>query len=386
MRTFACVALAAAALLLHSPAAVRAADATRDDVEKALVDQHLHAWFPRCLDREHGGFLCDFNYEWQAAGEQPKTVVYQSRMTWLASRAAERYGRDDPRYLEAARHGFAHLQNVQWDKDRGGWYWKLDRAGHPTSAWRDAKHAYGVSFGIYACAAYYRATKDPKGLDLAKEAFAWLEKHGHDRKGLGYFEFFAADGTPILTDDANPFSKANNGRDCIGTRVGYKSMNTHIHLLEAFTELYGVWPDALLKERTAELLAIIRDKVVAPPGAMHQFFNTDWTPVPDVDSFGHDVETAYLLIEAAEALGMKDGPEMARTLKTAKSLLDHALDYSWDDKAGGFRETGGTFGPVHDNTKVWWSQAEGLNALLLMSRKFPDDPRGYRKLFDRQWA
>lgn len=160
-------------------------------------------------------------------------------------------------------------------------------------------------------------------------------------------------------------------------------MNAHIHLLEAFTALYEVWPDPRIHDRAVELLKIVRDRITAPPGAMHLWFNPDWTPVPDHDSFGHDVETTYLLLEAAATVRMADDP---RTRAVAKSLVDHALDYGWDKQNGGFYEAGGTFGPVHDRSKGWWTQAEGLNTLLLMSKEFPQDPRQYRKLFERQWA
>lgn len=351
-----------------------------DQIEHALKAGLLELWFPRCLDRENGGFLCDFDSQWNPVGKQPKSIVFQGRMTWLSSRAMLRYPQD-PRYREAADYGFRFLRDVQWDKTHGGWFWHLDQNGHPTGDWKGVKHAYGISFGIYATAGYYAAAKDPAALDLARRGYEWLEKHGHDPKSGGYFEYFAEDGSPILTDADNPLP--NHPKiDTIGTRIGYKSMNTHIHLLESLTELYRVWPDPALKERLTEMLGIVRDRIVVPPGAMHQFFNPDWTPVPDHDSFGHDIETGYLLIEAAEALGLKDD---ARTLAVAKSLEDHALDYSWDKSSGGYFETGGTFGPVYERKKGWWTQAEGLNGLMAMARHFPDDPRHYRELFSIQW-
>ena len=354
--------------------------ALRAEIEKSLRQNLLEVWFPRSLDREHGGFLCDFDYRWQPAGPHPKTIVFQARCTWLASQAAIRYP-DDPRYVEAARHGFAFLRDVMWDKEHGGWYWRLDRQGRPDPQARGAKHAYGIAFGVYACAAYYKAAKDPQGLDLAKKGFQWLEDHALDHGSGGYFEFFTAEGNPILKDADSP---THNGRDFIGTRIGHKSMNTHIHLLEAFVALQEVWPDERLKTRLREVHLINRDKiVVAPPGAMHLFFRPDWTPIPDLDSYGHDVETAYLLLESAHALG--EGHERKNT-SAAKMLTDHALDYGWDNKNGGFFEAGGTFGPVHDKRKVWWVQAEGLNTLLLMSRLYPDDPRNYRRLFETQWV
>lgn len=367
-------------------AACRSAAATdvdrreHDQIESALKGGLLEIWFPRCLDRENGGFLCDFDSQWRPAGKQPKSIVFQGRMTWLASQGAMRYPQDS-RYREAAEQGFRFLRDVQWDKTHGGWYWHLDRKGEQTPEWKGVKHAYGISFGIYGSAAYYAATKDPEALDLAKRGYVWLEQHGHDAKSGGYFEYFAEDGSPILTDAANPLPN-HPKTDAIGTRIGYKSMNTHIHLLEALTELYQVWPDPSLKERLTEMLGIVRDRIVVPPGAMHQFFNPDWTPVPDHDSFGHDIETGYLLIDAAETLGLKDDP---RTLAVAKSLEDHALDYSWDKIHGGYFETGGTFGPVYEHKKGWWTQAEGLNGLMAMSRHFPDDPRHYRELFSWQW-
>ena len=351
-----------------------------DQIEAALKSGLLETWFPRCLDRENGGFLCDFDNQWRPAGKQPKSIVFQGRMTWLASQGAMRYPQD-PRYREAAEQGFRFLRDVQWDKTHGGWYWHLDRKGEQTSEWKGVKHAYGISFGIYGSAAYYAATKDPQALDLARRGYAWLEQHGHDGKSGGYFEYFAEDGTPILTDADNPLPN-HPKTDAIGTRIGYKSMNAHIHLLEALTELYQVWPDPSLKERLAEMLGIVRDRIVVPPGAMHQFFNPDWTPVPDHDSFGHDIETGYLLIEAAEALGLKNDPRM---LAVAKSLEDHALDYAWDKAHGGYFETGGTFGPVYERKKGWWTQAEGLNGLMAMARHYPGDPRHYRELFSMQW-
>src|SRR4051812_45984804 len=338
-----------------------AADDVRDEIEQHLRNGLLEVWFPRCLDRENGGFLCDFDYRWQPAGQQPKSIVFQGRNTWLAAQGVMRYP-GDPRYLEAAKHGFSFLRDRQWDKEHGGWYWKLDRAGNVTPQTKGVKHAYGVGFGIYACAAVYRATKDPEALDLAKRGFEWLDTHGHDDKFGGYNEYFARDGTPILDAASNPLG---GDRDSIGTKVGLKSMNTHIHLLEAVAGLYEVWPDGKVAARLNELLGLARDRISAPPGAMHQFFQPDWTPVPDLDSYGHDIETGYLLIEAADVLHKGNDP---RTRAVAKSLVDHTLDYGWDKDRSGVYDSGDVLGPVRNKRKVWWAQAEALNALLVMDR------------------
>lgn len=368
-------------LLLFLGSLTHAADPLKGEIEKALRQGSLEIWYPRIIDAENGGFLCDFDHQWKAAGKQDKTIVFQARFVWLAARAMQRYP-DDPRYKMAADHGLKFLREVMWDKEHGGFYWHLNRKGEITPDWAGAKHAYGIAFGIYGAAAHHRATKSPESLKLAQDAFRWLDAKGHDAKHGGYNEYFARDGTLIMEPSQNPRA-GNKAAGCIGPRVGLKSMNAHIHILEALTGLHHAWPDPAVKQRLEEVFLILRDKVTVPPGVMHQYFLPDWRPIPDLASYGHDIETAYLLIEAAEALGLKDD---ARTHAIAKSMVDNALDVAWDKSNGGVWEAGLTFGPIHDKRKVWWTQAETLNSLLLMARRYPEDPRSYRKLFERQWA
>ena len=152
-------------------------------------------------------------------------------------------------------------------------------------------------------------------------------------------------------------------------------MNSHIHLLEALAELSRVDAAPVVKERLREVFLLVRDRIAVEPGALNLYLTRDWRAIPAHDSFGHDIETAYLLVEAAEALGM---PEDERTWKVARSLVDHALDWGWDDEHGGFYDKGESFaGKAFDTTKVWWTQAEGLNALLLMHRKYGKETDRY---------
>ena len=138
-----------------------------------------------------------------------------------------------------------------------------------------------------------------------------------------------------------------------------------IPLFESFTQLYDVWKDDAVRKRIEELLAITRDKVCVEPGAMNPYFTNAWQPIPDHDSYGHDVEAAYLMLEAEDVLGDTHNPAIERM---AKMLVDHALAYRWDQVYGGFYRDGTTIGRAEDKLKQWWLQVEGLNALLIMHK------------------
>jgi mannobiose 2-epimerase len=159
-------------------------------------------------------------------------------------------------------------------------------------------------------------------------------------------------------------------------------MNTHIHVLEALTALYHVWPDPLAEQRLREVFLLVRDKIAVEPGCLNQFFTPDWRPIPDHDSFGHDIETAFLLLEAAHAL---KEPDDTKTPAVAKSLVDHALDWGWDKTRGGFYDRGVAFGDACGKEKVWWTQAEGLNVLLLMHQRYGRQTPRYYNAFLKQW-
>jgi mannobiose 2-epimerase len=344
--------------------------------EASLQHDVLEKWFPAAVDRQGGGFFENFKEDWSRGNGGEKSLVYQSRLTWLSAQAALHDPTRAAKYLELTRHGAAFLSEKLWDHKHGGFFWAVDDAGQPTKDRGDEKHVYGISFGIYAAAANYQTTHDAAALDLAKKTFRWLDDHAHDPKNGGYFEALTADGRPIL-------AASNHPSDAIGTRYGYKSMNTHIHLLEALTGLHAVWPDAAVRSRLQEVFEIVRDKIYVDPGCLHLYFNPDWRPIPDLDSFGHDIETAYLLVEATAALGK---PDDARTWSASRRLVDHALEYGFDREQGGFYNEGTTFGRDLTKEKIWWVQAEGLNALLLMHEHFGRETPRYWEAFARQWA
>ena len=358
-------------------------------IETSIQTEMLNLWYPRAVDTVYGGFLSTFTFDWQPTGKQDKMIVTQARHTWSCAKASVLYP-DNPVYKEGARHGFLFLRDVMWDKQHGGFHNLVDRAGNPI---QEMKTAYGNAFGIYALSAYYGASGDTSALNLVKKAFAWLEGHSHDAVHKGYFQHLQHDGSVIVRPDTIPST----------SDLGYKDQNSSIHLLEAFTELYQVWPDSLVKKRLSEMLHLIRDQQVTDKGYLTLFFKPDWTPISFKDSanevilkhgnldhvsFGHDVETAYLMIEASHVLGINND---ALTHTVAKRMIDHSLNNGWDYKTGGFYDEGYYFRDstgisILKDTKNWWAQAEGLNTLLLMAGLYPDDPLDYYGKFNQMWS
>ncbi|MBC7790177.1 MAG: AGE family epimerase/isomerase [Anaerolineae bacterium] len=370
------------------PAPTRSALAAQ--LRLALREKLLAPFYPRAVDRDNGGFLSEFDYQWRPTGSQDKMIVTQARHLWTNARAAQFFP-GDTTFLPGASHGFRFLRDVMWDKEYGGFYWLVTRNGQVrrNENGEIIKQTYGIAFGIFALAAYFDVTRDSVALRLAQDAFHWLDKHAHDPLSGGYFRHMERDGTPL--------------------RAGYnrnppKDMNASIHVLEAFTELYRVWPDSALRDRLDEMLALIRDTMQVPPGTLTLLFTRDWKAVSYQDSseavrsatryfndhvsFGHDVETATLMMEASEALGLQRD---TATLRAAKQLVDHALHNGWDDAVGGFYDAGYYYRnkpgiTIVKDTKIWWAQAEGLKTLLIFGDRYPDDPLRYHEKFLKQWS
>ena len=362
----------------------------RAELSESLNKQLLDVWYPRTIDSISGGFLSDFDYKWDMKGPQNKMIVTQSRHIWTCSSVAEFYPEKKAHYLKIASHGFQFLKDKMWDPKLGGFFNLVDREGNVLKSGktdRIMKDAYGNAFAIYGLSTYARVSGDTTALSLAKKAFLWLDRHSYDAQFGGYFQFLEADGTPL--------KNGLNG-------VPPKDQNSSIHLLEAFTALYQVWPDPVVKERLLMMLYLIRDKITHPKGYLQLFLNADLSPVSYRDSaevvrkkhwqtdhisYGHDVETAFLMLEASEVAGLKND---SITLRKAKKMVDHSIETGWDKNVGGFYEAGYYFRnqekvSIINDTKNWWAQAEGLNSLLMMADLFPADPHNYKSLFLMQW-
>ena len=365
-----------------------------DELEQSLFEYIVKPWYPLIIDTIHGGYITDFTYDWQKADTpQDKELVQTSRHIWATSFLYEHYP-ERKEFLDYAKHGFDFFKKYMWDSEFGGFFYAVNEDGSPDEVTLAEKRVYGQAFGIYGLSQYYRVSKDPEALELVKKLFLWMEEHIHDHEYGGYHEFMLRDGTPLLPDSDYKVTFRN------GRTMGFKDFNSSIHLMEAITQLYRVWPDSLVRERLEEMFYLVRDTFTHPDGYLQLYFFPDWTFVTDEVmkeragegrgilnhfTYGHDVETAYLLLETADILGMGNDE---KTHAIAKRLMDHSLESGWDEENGGFYDAGklinGEIRIINDH-KSWWGIIEGFNALLMMHYLYPDDPNDYFGKFKKMW-
>jgi mannobiose 2-epimerase len=370
-------------LVLFSGGSVRAQQtvdhlALAEELEHHLLTDLAPRWFPRVIDRA-GGFHQGFARDWEPTPVSARFTVYQARVTWVAAELA----RHDPdrreNYRAATRHGLAYLRQHLWDAQHGGFFWTLPMTPDDPLPHDGQKHLYAQAFGIYAAANAYRATGDDAALRLAREAVEWVEQHAPDRQHGGYHESLNRAGVPLL----GPVGPAAEVVNVMRTPLPFKTMNSHIHLLEAYTELQKAAPTPHLAHKLRDLRDLLLQRMYVQPGTMNLYYTRDWRPVPAECSFGHDVETAFLLLEATRVLGE---PEHPATRHAAQAMVDHALALGWDTEHGGFFNAGDAIRAAPDQLdKVWWVQAEGLHTLPYMAVRYPESRSRYLQAMVQQW-
>jgi cellobiose epimerase len=314
-----------------------------------LSEKVLPYWYDTAQDKDHGGYLLADAREGLQKAEE-KQLVTQSRMIWGFAHA-HRHGFSSGQrdYLAAATQGYRFLREHFFDPEHGGYFWKTDLAGHPVNR---RKIVYGQSFVIYALVEYSRAAGNKAALQEALDLYHALQKHAHDAKHGGWIEHFEPDWTPILS----PVSGAE-------VEVpGLKSANTHLHLMEALTELYEATKDEEVRASLEEALRINMKYFYPPePGQSCFHRHPDWSRVTDPKSaglsYGHNVEFAWLMIRAEKGLGLP------LSWDHFQAHLDHALKYGYDREHGGLYNRGADNKPATQTDKVWWIQAEMLAAL-----------------------
>lgn len=255
---------------------------------RLLTTNILPFWANRMVDNERGGFFGRMDGQGQIHADAERGAVLNARILWSFAAAYRVLG--NKAYLDLATRARDYMLKCFVDHEQGGVYWSVDADGHPLDT---KKQTYAIGFAIYGFAEYARATGDQLSLSTAQALFRDLEAHAFDPANGGYHEALTRDWQPI-----GDMRLSDKDENCD------KTMNTHLHVIEPYTNLYRVWPDPVLKSRIMGLIDVFTDKLLNPAtGHLDLFFDTEWHGRRDIESFGHDIEASWLLNEAADVLG-----------------------------------------------------------------------------------
>jgi mannobiose 2-epimerase len=291
---------------------------SRDRYLRHLTDGIIAFWIEHGPDTRHGGFEGGLDRKGHPIPSRPRSLVQHARFLWSFSAAY----RLDPRptYREMADRSLSFLRERFYDPLRLGWYYLVSAEGLPLNR---QKHLYGQSYVIYGLSEYFLAFGDEEALRLALDTFGVIDRFGHDGQWRGYRESFSEAWRPIPQHPD------------YGVSGDQKTMNTHLHLLESFTNLYRASQDATVKSRLEELIDVCANTIIdARRGCALQYFEPDWTPLPSPISYGHDIELSWLLAEAGDACGIRHASSIRElSLLLARAVARNGLD----------RENGGVF-------------------------------------------
>ncbi|MDD4189895.1 MAG: AGE family epimerase/isomerase [Mangrovibacterium sp.] len=346
----------------------------KKEAENHLLYELLPFWTSRMKDEVNGGYLTHFDRDGNDSGEDEKSLIAQTRCMYTVS-SAHRAGYGEGRYAELAKHGFEFLISKMWDQEHGGFYWMTDRRGNVKI---DGKIIYGHSFAIYSLSEYTLATGDPRGLEYAGMVFDLLQKYAVDTMDGGYWEMFHRDWTLC-----GPGSQG-------GDR---KTLDVHMHLMEAFTTLYECSGKEVHRRKLLEDIDLLIKRIIHPvyKTGIPQFFK-DWTVAPQIKfdiiwgwdrfseegqkgnatdntCYGHNAEFAWLLIHALNVLKC-DTKKYAGLFTT---IFDHTVNNGIDPDYGGVYVEGPHSGGVYDKEKEFWQQAEVLIGMLDAVLMFGDE-------------
>jgi len=340
-------------------------DGWRERVERELLGDILPFWLNHAVDHEFGGFRGQIANDLTIDPLAHKGLILNARILWTFAKAYKVYG--DEVYLRTARRAYEYLRRYFWDAEFGGMYWMVDHLGNPVET---KKRIYGQAFTVYALAEYAAASAEKEPLEKALALHRMIEDASHDSKNGGYFETYEQD-----------WKLAQEQRLSEVDMDEKKSMNTHLHLLEAYANLLRIWNDDGLRKRLRELLRIFLDHILDPETYhFRMFFDETWHDRSDRFSFGHDIEGSWLICEAAEVLG--DTAILEETRKAAVSMAQAVYEQAVDNDGGLFYE--GTRKEIIDTDKHWWPQAEAvvgfLNTYELSGRDY------FLKASQNSWA
>jgi len=312
--------------------------------EQELRGDILPFWMKYTRNPANGGYYGLIGADMTVRPDAARGALLTSRILWTFSKSYESYR--DPAYLEMARYAYRDLVDHFVDRQFGGLYWTITADGRPQDV---HKQIYGQVFGIYALAEYFRATHEQAALDQAIAIYRLVEAHARDTNYGGYFDSLDRAWNRQHRDKANLLGDAP------------KSQNSHIHIMEGYTNLLRVWPDAQLRADQRALIGVTIHHLINPrTHHLILFTKEDWTPTDDGVSYGHDIELSWLLVEAAGVVG--DPGLVAETKPIALAIAQATLREGVDPD-GGVINDGGPHGYT-DTDKDWWPQAEAAVGFL----------------------
>lgn len=321
------------------------------EIKEHLVNDLIPFW-QGLKDEENGGFYGYLSYDLKLDKKAVKGCILNSRILWFFSNAYMVLG--DPSLLESATHTYQFLKEHCVDDEFGGVFWSLTYDGKPEDT---TKHTYNQAFSIYALASYYDASKNSEALEIAWKLYDLVESKCKDE--YGYLEAFTRSFEPEENDKLS-----ENGV------IAEKTMNTLLHVFEAYTELYRVTKEEKVAKQIRFMMDIIKDKVFNKEiGRQEVFFDRTWNTLIDLYSYGHDIETAWLVDRGLEVLDDEAYTNMLSPI--TKIITENIYNRAYIDHSLVNESENG----VVDTTRVWWVQAEAVVGFL----------NGYQKQGDKKF-
>ncbi len=319
-----------------------------EEIKSHLTDCIIPFW-KKLRDEEHGGYYGYMDYDLQVDKKAVKGCILNSRITWFFANAYLTLR--DESLLEEARHGYEFMQKYCVDREQGGVYWSVTYDGMPEDT---TKHTYNQAFSIYALSSYYDASGDKEALRTAMELFHIIEERCMDE--IGYKEAFD-----------RQFHEVENDKLSENGVIAEKTMNTLLHVFEAYTELYRVSGNADVAKRLGWILDTIADKIYNPK--LHRqevFFDREMNSILDLHSYGHDIETAWLIRRGTDVLGDKAYEE--KMLPIILDLTSQVYAVAFDGNSFANECEKG----VVDQNRIWWVQAEAVVGFLNAYKLAPE--------------
>lgn len=325
----------------------------------------LEYWSTEAIDEDTNLFFGEIDHYGTKNPDANRGIIMYSRIMWTFSSAARFY--KDSEYLQTANKAKSYIETYFFDKENGGYFWELDSEGKIVL---NKKQVYAQAFVIYAYSEYYLATGDKKALETAMNLFNIMESKCYDSIHGGYFEAYS-----------NTWDRLADVRLSSRDLNLPKGMNTNLHVLEAYTCLYEATKDAKVGNALRNLIDIYSTKIIDKNNHIIIFFKEDWTPQTTEVSFGHDIESSWILWEAAEAL--HDKKLLEKIKPQVLGMVDTFLAEGFDKKTSSsyyefLKETNHT-----DKDRHWWVQVEAMEGLANAYNITGDEE--YRKTVFKIW-